>query len=93
MRPSLRYYTQTAADFYARVVPQPLPEVLSSDQRLAAFGGLAPSLRAIWRMDSVTIEGTAGYYYNAGSLRPGGGSEGFVSLKAYYGLLSIAKTF
>jgi len=93
LRPALRYYSQTAADFYGRVVPQPLPEVFSSDQRLAAFGGLSPSLRAIWRLDSVTIEGTAGYYYNAANLRPGGGSEGFVALKAYYGLLSIAKTF
>lgn len=93
LRPALRYTTQTAADFYGRVVSQPLPELLSSDQRLAAFGGLSPSLRATWRLESITVEGTAGYYYNSANLRPGGGSEGFVPLRAYYGLLSIAKSF
>ena len=93
VRPSLRYYTQSAADFYGQVVPRPPPEVLSSDQRLAAFGGLSPAVRLTWRLDTVTVEGTAGYYYNAANLRPGGGTEGFVPLRAYYGLLTIVKSF
>ncbi|APV51580.1 hypothetical protein BWI17_18915 [Betaproteobacteria bacterium GR16-43] len=93
LRPALRYYTQSSADFYGRVVPQPPPEALSSDQRLAAFGGLSPSLRATWRWESLTFEATAGYYYNAANLRPGGGEAGFVPLRAYYGLASVVKTF
>ena len=93
LRPALRYYTQSHADFYGRVVPQPVPDVLSSDQRLAAFGGVSPSLRVIWKRDTVTIEGTVGYYHNAASLRPGGGEPGFVALRAYYGLASITKSF
>jgi hypothetical protein len=67
--------------------------VLSSDQRLAAFGGLSPAVRLTWRLDTVTVEGTAGYYYNAANLRPGGGTEGFVPLRAYYGLVTIVKSF
>lgn len=93
LRPALRYYTQTAADFYGLQVPQARPEVFSSDPRLAAFGGLSPSLRATWRLNSYTFEATAGYYYNASSLRPGGGGEGFETLRAYYGVVSIAKSF
>jgi len=93
LRPALRYYTQSSADFYGQVVPQPAPEVLSSDQRLAAFGGLSPSLRAAWRLESLTFEATVGYYYNAANLRPGGGEAGFVPLRAYYGLASVVKTF
>lgn len=93
LRPSLRYYTQSAADFYGRAATRPPPEVLSSDQRLAAFGGLSPSLRAIWRGDTVTVELTAGYYYNAANLRPGGGSEGFERLRAVFGVASVRKTF
>ncbi len=94
LRQGLRYYTQTAADFYGQVVPRPAPEVFSSDQRLARFGGLSPSLRAIWKREGVTVEATLGYYYNATSLRPGGGGDaGFVPLRAYYGLASIVKSF
>ena len=35
LRPALRYYTQSAADFYSPVVPRPQPALQSSDQRLA----------------------------------------------------------
>ena len=68
--------------------------VLSSDQRLAAFGGLSPSLRATWRLEGVTIEGTLGYVYNAASLRLGGsGSSAFETLRAVYALLSFTHPF
>jgi hypothetical protein len=49
LRPALRYYTQSQADFYTPLIPQPQPAILSSDQRLAAFGGLTPSLRVEYR--------------------------------------------
>ena len=94
LRPALRYYTQSAADFYAPLVPRPAPEFLSSDQRLAAFGGLSPSLRATWRGEAFTIEGTVGYYRNARSLKLGGGaSPAFETLTAAYVLFSIARAF
>jgi hypothetical protein len=94
VRPALRYHTQSAADFYSPTVPRPQPQVHSSDQRLAAFGGLTPSLRVIARLEGgTTIEATAGYMHNAGSLRAGSGSPAFETLRAVYGILSIAHEF
>lgn len=94
IRPALRYHTQSAADFYSPTVPRPQPEVHSSDQRLAAFGGLTPSLRVIARLEGgTTIEATAGYMHNAESLRAAGGSSAFETLRAVYGIVSIAHEF
>jgi len=95
LRPALRYYIQEAADFYSPTVPRPLPALQSSDQRLASFGGVSPSLRAIVKLDSgFTFEGTLGYVYNARNLRLGGsGSPAFETLRAYYAILGISRAF
>ena len=96
VRPALRYYTQSAADFYSPVVPtRPPPAILSSDQRLSAFGGLSPSLRVTCRVgNAVTVEGTAGYVHNAASLRFGGsGNPAFETLRAVYGIAGITYAF
>jgi hypothetical protein len=95
IRPALRYYTQSAADFYASVIPRPQPEVLSSDQRLGAFGGLSPSLRLARRFDNgFVIEGTLGYVHNARELHwGGGGAEAFETLHAVYGIVGIHRPF
>ena len=95
LRPALRYYTQRGARFYSPVVPLPQPAVLSSDQRLASFGGVSPSLRAILRLDSgLTIEATAGYVQNAANLRFGGsGSGAFETLRACYGIVTVSRAF
>src|SRR6185436_18555005 len=95
LRPALRYYTQDAADFYAPNVPRPTPAIHSSDQRLGAFGGLSPSLRATVKLDGgFTVEGTLGYVYNARSLRLGGnGSEAFETLRAAYAIVGVSKAF
>ena len=95
LRPALRYYTQSAADFYSPVIPRPTPAVLSSDQRLSAFGGLSPSLRVIYRAESgLNVEATAGYIYNSRSLHfGGGGAEAYETLRAYFGMVSVSHTF
>jgi uncharacterized protein DUF3570 len=95
LRPALRYHTQDAADFYAPTVPRPQPAILSSDQRLGAWGGLSPSLRAILRLDNgLRIEATLGYVYNAANLRFGGsGSSAFETLRAYYGIVGVSRSF
>lgn len=96
LRPALRYYTQSQADFYRLEVPARPPPgfLISSDARLAAFGGLSPSLRATYRFASgVTVEATAGYTYNAASLRPGGGSPAIQALRAPFLLGTISKSF
>jgi len=95
VRPALRYYTQSAADFYSPTIPRPQPEIVSSDQRLGAFGGLSPSLRLAYRFAGGTvIEGTAGYVHDARSLRfGGGGSEAYTTLRAVFGLVSVSRPF
>jgi hypothetical protein len=95
LRPALRYYTQDAADFYAPLIPRPQPAILSSDQRLGAWGGVSPSLRAILHVDGgLKIEATLGYVYNARSLHLGGsGSAAFEALRAYYGIVGISRAF
>ena len=94
-RPALRWYWQSAADFYSAVVPRPAGPFQSSDQRLAAFGGLSPSLRIGWRDgDGLRVEATAGYYVNAGNLKPGGTpGQAFETRRAAYFLLAIAREF
>jgi hypothetical protein len=95
VRPALRYYTQDAADFYSPTATRPPSPLQSSDQRLASFGGLSPSLRVILRFDDrTTFEATAGYVHNARQFHlGGGGSESFEALRAYYGLVGVTRTF
>ena len=95
LRPGLRYYTQRAANFYRALLPLPQPPVSSSDQRLASFGGVSPSLRALYRFDNgVSVEATAGYTYNSARLRlGGGGSEAFEPLRAWYGIFTVSRVF
>jgi hypothetical protein len=95
LRPALRYYTQDAADFYSPTIPRPQPVLLSSDQRLAAWGGLSPSLRASARFDDgLTVEGSIGYVHNARGLHLGGaGSPAFETLRAVYGIIALRRAF
>ena len=95
VRPALRYYTQDAADFYSPVIPVSPPAILSSDQRLGAFGGLSPSLRAIVRLaDGIVVEGTVGYMQNARNFHFGSsGSEAFETLRAVYGIIGVRRAF
>lgn len=96
VRPALRYYTQTQADFWRTEVPAGPPAnlLISSDPRLAAFGGISPSVRVTWTGPAgLTLEATAGATYNAASLRPGGGSPVIRPLRASFLLGTISKSF
>ena len=94
LRPALRLYSQSRADFYSPLIPRPAPAILSSDQRLAAFGGISPSLRATLQLDGGwRLEGTVGYVHNAANLRWGAGSESFETLRAYYGIAGVSRAF
>ena len=95
LRPAIRYYTQDAADFYSPLLTRPPAAIHSSDQRLASFGGLSPSLRAILRVhDRLTVEATLGYVHNARNLHlGGGGSDAFETLRAYYGIVGVTHSF
>jgi len=95
VRPALRYYTQSAADFYTPVATNPPAAILSSDQRLGAWGGLSPSIRVSRRLErAITIEGTLGYVHDARNLRFGGsGSGAFETLRAVYGIVGVRYPF
>jgi hypothetical protein len=51
LEPHLRYYTQTAADFYRLSLDssQPLPEFASSDYRLGEFDAITAGLKFGWK--------------------------------------------
>jgi len=94
VRPALRYHTQGAARFYLPEVPQVVPAEVSSDPRLAAFGGLSPSLRGILDWGGFHIEATLGHVHNTRVFRAGGnGSPTYPTLKAWFGIFSISRAF
>ena len=94
VRPGLRYYTQEAARFYATLIPRPQPEMLSSDPRLASFGGLTASVRGSYKVEGFTFEATVGHVYNSKDLHLGGdGSPVYQTLRAWYGILGVSRPF
>lgn len=95
VRPALRYATQSAAVFYSPTVPQPVPAVHSSDQRLGAYGSLSPSLKVMKMLDGgFTLEAAAGWYVNASRWRAGGdGTPSFETLRASYVLVGVKYDF
>lgn len=99
--PSLRYYTQSAADFY---YGPPFPEGFvpgqsySADQRLSAFGALTPGIKIGksfadgWRVD-FRVE----YYEQRSGWRSliGGGNNGddLLPMKAEFYQVGLGKNF
>lgn len=74
LEPQLRYYTQSAADFYrvSLVSGQALPEHASADMRLGDFDGITAGLKFGWTTPSDN-EWTArlAYYRQTGNLDSG----------------------
>jgi hypothetical protein len=97
VKPSLRYYTQAAADFYFDPpFPQgfSLGEPYTADTRLSAFGALTPGVMVAkllpdgWRID-LKVE----FYRQRSDWRAGGGSAGLEPLSARWIQTGISKTF
>lgn len=81
----LRYYSQSPADFYlAEITRRPAPRYVSSDQRLAGFGSLEPSLKVILQVTAGTAIdlSVARYRQQSGWKFGGGGSPFFEPLSA-----------
>jgi hypothetical protein len=95
VRPALRYHTQGAARFYSPIVPRPAPAELSSDPRLAAFGGISTSVRGMLKLEGgLLIELTVGNVHNTRVFRAGGnGTPTYPTLQAWYGILGISRPF
>ncbi len=104
LTPSLRYYTQSAADFYYDPVydpnigePYPLgnPRFASADHRLSAFGAVTLGARLDWRIDAqwtadVKLEA---YEQRSGWRLGGGGSPGLAPLRATIANIGITRRF
>jgi hypothetical protein len=96
--PSLRYYTQSAADFYFGppfgngFVPG---EPYTTDTRLSAFGALTPSLRIDKSFDhGWSADISFSYYQQRSSWRLGGsGSPGLEPFSARWIMVGVSKAF
>ncbi|MCX7056903.1 MAG: DUF3570 domain-containing protein [Proteobacteria bacterium] len=85
LTPRLRYYTQSAANFYAPYFfssdqtganSDLASHVFSSDERLSAFGTLSPGVTLTRQLaKGLSLEFALEYQKHAGSLRLGGASE------------------
>jgi hypothetical protein len=106
LTPLLRYYTQSAASFYADPVydttlGEPFPvgwnanSDNSLDQRLSAFGAFTLGLKLQWAVDelwTVDLKGEA--YQQRGEWRAGGeGSKGLEPFKARMLQVGISRKF
>ena len=92
--PSLRYYTQSPANFYASSFTSS-GGVGSSDARLAAFGAITASLKLIYEIDARTsLDASFARYRQDASWRLGGnGSEGFPILNADFVMIGVSRVF
>jgi len=96
--PSLRYYTQSAADFY---FDPPFPRGFvpggnyTADTRLAAFGALTPGIGVTKRFaDGWSADVKLEYYRQKSAWRLGGsGSPGLEPFSARWLQFGLAKTF
>ena len=81
----LRYYSQSQADFYrAEITQRTAPRLTSSDQRLAAYGVLEPTLKVIVKLtDQLSFDLSVARYMQRGNWKLGGdGSAHFEPLSA-----------
>ena len=82
LTPRLRYYTQSAANFYApyffALSPADLPNhYFSSDERLSGFGTISPGITLTKDLSrGLKLEAGAEYSQRSGSLKMGGNSVG-----------------
>jgi hypothetical protein len=87
LTPRIRYYSQSAADFYTTglfqsnevfdVIEKPTPKFYSSDQRLSGFGTLSGGVTLEKQFTKgVSLQTGFEYYTHQGSLKLGGGGEG-----------------
>ena len=92
--PSLRYYTQSPAHFYASSFTSP-GGLGSSDARLSGFGAVTVALKLIYEMDARTsLDASIARYRQEASWRLGGeGSEGFPALDAKFLMIGLSRVF
>lgn len=92
--PSLRYYTQSPARFYASSFAAPSDQG-SSDARLSGFGAVTVSLKLIYEMDARTsLDASLARYRQEAAYRlDGNGSAGFPTLDANFLMVGMSRIF
>lgn len=94
VEPSVRYYSQTSADFYAYDAPVSGTGAQSSDARLGAFGSWTPQLKVIFSPDANNrFEALAGHMRQKSGYRLGGGTPAFEPTTATFGALTYTREF
>lgn len=86
LTPSLRYYTQSGAEFYAPYFLAPRADgYYSSDYRLSGYGALSAGLNVRKQISpGIAVQAGVEYYTHKGSLRLGGnGSGDFADYHSY----------
>ena len=83
LRPSARFYTQNAADFYNQIFPPEDAGFYTADHRMGAFGGLTLGLKVIANLtDHLEVNALYTYIQNTPGWRLGG--EGTAGLDNFY---------
>lgn len=96
--PSLRYFTQGAADFYR---DPPFPQGLvrgapyTADTRLSAFGAITAGVRLAKSFEGgITVDAAVNFYRQRSGWRlGGGGSPGLVEFSARWIEIGFEKRF
>ena len=102
--PSMRYYTQRAANFYFDPVYDPVigepfpvgdPKYFSADTRLSSFGALTVGAKVEWRIDPLWTADAKyeRYEQRSGWRLGGGGSPGVTGLRANFVQLGLSRRF
>ena len=92
LAPSIRYYSQTAPDFYGPFYFElPKDGLWSSDYRLATFGALSYKLKAVFRQEKWTLSAGAEYYNSSESLAISGKGENTPALIDFWRLTFALK--
>lgn len=65
VRPSLRFHSQSQADFYVSEITSPIPfdASLSSDYRISSFGAFTPGLKVVRKITDNLSLSLSGEYY------------------------------
>ena len=93
VEPSLRYYTQGEARFFANSFAGSTGDG-SSDARLAAFGAWTAALKLAWSpAPGTTFDLSVARYRQAAGYRPGGGTDHFPELDARIVMVGLSHDF
>jgi hypothetical protein len=96
IRPNIRYYSQSAADFFADPFPpEDLEQFITGDQRLSAFGGLTTGVKFTAQMGSgFSADFLFSYLMQRSEWKLGGGGSDVIEpFRARILAVSLTKAF